>query len=123
MPIIDHVITAGISPFAAGSICGTVTTLALTSTNTSQATAMLLSTGTGYISICSSSGRAVQLPACSPGSSIYIYNGGASTATIYGQTGDLIGAGSANSGVPLATKKAMLVKRITSTIWGEILTA
>jgi hypothetical protein len=123
MGIVDHIISTGAQPNHAMSIVGGVTTLALTSTNTSQATAMVIGGGGGYISVVSASGRAAQLPLCSPGSTVFIYNGGANTATIYGQTGELIGAGSANSGVPLATKKAMLVKKMTATIWGEILSA
>lgn len=123
MPIIDHIIGTGVSPYAASAIVGGVTTLNSISTATSQATAVLLGSGTGYIAICSSSGRAFQLPACGPGSDVYIFNNGAQTASIYGQTGDAIGGGSANAAFALATKKGAFFKRVTSTLWGQNLTA
>lgn len=123
MPILDQVIGSGISPFAATAITGGVTTLALTSTNTSQATAQLLGSGTGYVSICSSSGRTVQLPACGPSSSVTIYNGGANAVNVYGQTGDAIQNGSANAAFAIASHKAATFTRVTATAWGANLSA
>src|SRR5271154_5070981 len=121
MPILDHVVASGISTYAASAICGGVTTLALTSTNTSQTTAQLLGSGTGYISICSSSGRAVQLPACTIGSSIKIYNAGAATASIYGQTSDNIGGAGANAASALANGKSAEYIKTATNVWGKIL--
>lgn len=121
MPIIDHIISTGTSPFNAAAIVGGVTTL--TAAGNSQGTATLLGSGNGYISICSSSGKGIQLPACSPSSSVYIFNGAANTASIYGQTGDAIGAGSANAAFALATKKGCIFVRVTATQWGQNLSA
>lgn len=123
MAILDHVVSTGMSPFAANAVVGSVSTLNSVSTATTQATAVLLGSGTGYIAICSSSGRAFQLPACGPGSDVFIFNNGAQTASIYGQTGDAIGGGSANAAFALATKKGAIFKRVTATLWGQNLTA
>lgn len=123
MGIINHIIGSGISPFAAGAMVGQVTTLNSISTATSQGTAVLLGTGNGYIAICSSSGRAFQLPACDPGSSVTIYNAGATTASIYGQTGDNIGGAGANSASALANGKTARYTRMTATVWGKNLSA
>lgn len=121
MAILDHVISTGISPFTATAICGGVTTL--TAAGSTQATATLLGSGSGYISIVSSSGKGVQVPSCGIGSEIYIFNGGANSAHVYGQTGEAIGAGSANAAFVVATKKSVLLKKVSATAWGSILTA
>lgn len=121
MPILDHLVSLGTAPVLATSIVGGVTSLV--AAGSTQGTATLLGSGTGYITIVSSSGKGVQLPACTPGSSIYMWNGGANTAHVYGQTGDAIGAGATNAAFALATKKGAIFKRVSSTQWGQNLSA
>jgi len=121
MPILDHVVSLGTAPILATAICGGVTSLV--AAGSTQGTATLLGTGTGYITIVSSSGKGVQLPACSVGSSILIWNGGANTAHVYGQTGEAIGAGSPNALFALATKKGVRLTKLSSTQWGQELSA
>lgn len=121
MPILDHVISTGLSPFAAQSICGGVTTL--TAAGSTQGTATLLGSGNCLISIVSSSGKGVQLPICSIGSSIYLFNGGSNSAHIYGQGSEAIGAGSASAAFVLATKKGLIVTKLSATQWGQNLSA
>lgn len=122
MGIINTVIAAGISPFAASAITGGFTNT-ITAAGTTQGTATLLSTGNNFISTVAASGAGVQLPACDPASSIFVWNGGANSAHVYGQTGEILGAGTANSPFVLATKKGVLLVKGTATQWGQALSA
>jgi len=123
MAIVDHVIALGTPPSVANTICGGVTTLNSVSTATGQSTAVLLGSGAGNIAICSASGRAFQLPSCGINSEVYIFNSTSNTASIYGQTGEILGAGTANSAFALATKKGCSFKKVTATQWGVNLSA
>lgn len=121
MPIVNHLIGLGTPVNVANSICGGVTTL--TAAGSTQATATLLSSGAGYVSIVSSSGKGVQLPACDVPSTVYVYNGGANTCHVYGQTGEGIGAGAVNALFALGTKKGVMLTKVTTTLWGQNLSA
>lgn len=122
MPILDHVIGTGISPFTAGSIVGGPTTLL--PAGTSLATGTLIGSGKVNVAIVSSSGKGLVLPACSPGSSVFIYNGGANTLTLYPNiASEKINAIAAGSGFALASNKALEAAKLTSTQWATILTA
>jgi hypothetical protein len=121
MAIVDNLIGVGTAVAMANTICGQVTTL--TAAGSTQATATLLGSATGYISVVSSSGKGVQLPSCGISSTVYIFNGGANTAHIYGQTGEAIGAGSPNALFALATKKGATFTKVSSTQWGQNLSA
>ena len=121
MPILDHVISLGTPPQTATAICGGVTTL--TAAGSTQGTATLIGSGTASVTIVSSSGKGVQLPSCAPGSSVFVWNGGANTTHVYGQTGEAIGAGAANALFALATKKSAVFLKVSATQWAQNLTA
>lgn len=122
MPLIQTVLAAGISPFAANAISGSFPT-SVTCAGTTQATATLLSTANNYLSTVSASGAGAQVPACDPGSSMDIWNGGANSAHLYGQTGESIGAGAANAAFVLAANKGVRLMKVNSTKWGQNLSA
>jgi len=117
----DHVVSLGTAPVLAQAICGGVTSVV--AAGSTQGTATLFGSGSAYITTVSSSGKGVQLPACSPNSEIYVWNGGANTAHLYGQTGEAIGAGAANALFALATKKGVILKKVSATQWGQVLSA
>lgn len=116
MAIIDHLIALGTPVAQAGSIVGTCST-GLTSAGTGQSDALLLSTANNSLTtVASTSG--VKLPACSPGSRVYVYNGGAHTVSVYGQTGEAIASGSANAAFSVASNKGCDFVKMTGTLWG-----
>ena len=125
MAIIDHLIGKGMPTGLAGSVCGGTgnSETTITAAGNSQGTATLIATGTCYISVVSSSGKGAQLPSCSPNSTVFVFNGGANTASIYGQTGEAIGAGSANAAFALGTKKGAFFTKVSATQWGQVLSA
>lgn len=118
MPVLDHIVASGISPFAANNIVGPVTTL--TAAGTTLATATLISTGTANVSIVSTSGKGVSLPACAPGSSVFVYNGGSNTMNVYGNAStEAISNGSAGAKFTLVANKGCTFTKLTSTLWGQ----
>ncbi len=121
MPIVDHVMSLGTQPLLANTICGGVTTL--TATGTNQAGAALIPSGAANVSIVSTSGKGVILPACGIGSSVEVFNGGANTCHVYGQGAEAIGAGAASALFALATKKTAIFKKVSATQWGDVLSA
>lgn len=122
MSIKSHLMGLGMPAALAGTIVGNVDGGALTATGTSQATALLLSKSFNYIGTTAAS-TGVQLPACDPGDSVVIANAGASTLSVYGQTGDTIDGGSANAAFSVATNTTAIFYRITSTAWAALLSA
>ena len=123
MPIINHLVGRGVPTGVAGVVVGGVGDTVYTAAGASKGAATLLGSGTNYVSIVSSSGKGVQLPACDPCSSVFVWNGGANTLNLYGQTGESIGAGAANGSFALASKKGVLCTKLSGTVWGQILSA
>lgn len=122
MPILDHVISSGMSPFAATSVCGGVTSV--TAAGTSIATGTLIGSGKTLITIVSSSGKALTLPSCAPGSSVFIYNAGANTASVYPNvSSEKINNLTAGNPFALAANKGVEINKMSATQWGGILTA
>src|ERR1700722_11331996 len=117
--IINHLIGTGVPTQQAAAITGGRGENTYTAAGTTQGTATLLGGGVGYVSIVSASGKGVQLPACDPNSSVFVYNGGANAMFVYGQTGEAIGAGSANAGFNIPTKKGCEFVKCTATVWGQ----
>jgi len=117
MAILDHIIGTGISPFTAGAIAGGVTTL--TAAGTSLATGTLIGSGKAYVSIVSTSGKGVVLPACAPGSSVFVYNGGSNALNVYGNAStEAINNGSAGAKFTVTTNKGCEFMKLTATQWG-----
>lgn len=122
MPILDHIIGTGISPFTASAIAGGPTTL--TAAGTTLATATLIGSGKAFVSIVSASGKGVALPACAPGSSVFIYNGGSNTMNVYGNTSlEAINNGGAGVKFTLVANKGVYMAKLTATQWGANLSA
>lgn len=121
--IINHLIALGMPTGLAAAVTGGRGETQYTAAGTNQGTATLLSGGVAYVSIVSSSGKGVQLPVCDPNSSVTIYNGGSNAMFVYGQTNEAIGAGAANAGFNIPTKKAATLFKMTATVWGPNLSA
>lgn len=121
--IINHLIGSGMPTGLAAAVTGGRGETSLTATGTSQTTALLLGGGANYVAIVSTSGKGVQLPLCDPNSTVIVYNGGANAMFVYGQTGESIGAGAANAGFNIPTKKSAIFMKCTSTVWGQNLSA
>ena len=116
-----QIMGGGISFGAAKAINGSVAT-GLTATGTTQGTGLALNAAVNVFSTVAASTGAV-LCSCEVSDQQMVYNGGASTLTIYPDSGSTINQLSANSGVSLAANTAMLCKRITSTRWIAMLSA
>lgn len=121
--IINHLVGLGMPTALAAAVTGGRGELTYTAAGTTQATATLIGGGVAYISIVSTSGKGAQLPLCDPNSSVNVYNGGSNAMFVYGQTGEAIGAGSANAGFNIPTKKSCVFTKMTPTVWGQNLSA
>ncbi|NBW10902.1 MAG: hypothetical protein EBR82_23020 [Caulobacteraceae bacterium] len=121
MPIVQRIMGSGIPAQAAQNINGDWSG-ALTATGSSQATALLLGSVVNSVTTTAAS-TGVQLPATSPGDWVYVHNSGANTLSVYGQTGDAIQSGAANAAFSVAANKGALFFRVSTTLWGAILTA
>lgn len=96
---------------------------AITATGTSSQTAAYdLFAVNNYVSTTAAN-TGVQLPVCNPGDEIWVYNAGAQTLSVYGQTGETIINGAANAAFSVATLKGAVFKKLTATAWMAILTA
>lgn len=123
MAIINHLVGLGVPTMQAAVIVGGNGEKVYTAAGSTQATATLISGGTGYVSICSTSGKGVQLPQCDPNSEVFVWNGGAAVLGVYGQTGEAIGSGAANAVFYIGTKKGAHFRKVTATQWGQNLSA
>lgn len=121
MAIQQRLLATGIAPLTATNIIGDQSA-ALTATGTTQATALLLGAVNNYVGTTAAS-TGVQLPSVGLGDSIVIGNAGASTLSVYGQTGDTIDGGAANAAFSVATNTAAIFYKMTSTAWVVILSA
>jgi hypothetical protein len=123
MAIINHLVGLGTPTMQAAAICGGSGESVYTAAGTTQATATLIKGGTGYVSICSTSGYGVKLPSCDPCSEIFVWNGGAAVLGVYGQLGESLGAGAANAVFYIGTKKGAHFRKLNSTVWGQNLSS
>lgn len=121
MSIASRLLGSGVPPLTAINIVGDPSG-ALTATGSTQGTALLLSAANNYVGTAGS-GTGVQLPSVSPGDFIVVGNGGANTLSVYGQTGETIQGGSANAAFSVATNKAAIFYKMTSTAWVAIYSA
>jgi hypothetical protein len=123
MAILDHLISAGVPTRTAAVHVGGTGDTTYTAAGNSQTTATLVNGGTIIVSVCSSSGKGIQLPLVSPCSECFVWNGGGATLYVYGQTGEAIGSGSANAFFAIGTKKSAALRKVSSTQWAQNLSA
>lgn len=123
MAIVDHIIGLGTAPQLAQSIVGGSTTGLTGAGTASQANALLLSTTNNFFTTVAASSGA-KLPLCGPGSSIFVWNGGSATLTVYGNAStEAIGAGAVGAGFLVAQNKSATFVRASATLWGVNLSA
>lgn len=122
MAVVSRIMAAGLAPLAAVNIVGDFTG-SLAALGSSQGTALLLSSAVNNVTTTTAS-TGVQLPGnVAVGDCIEVSNQGASTLSVYGQTGDAIQGGSANAAFSVATNKSAIFRRVSSTAWTAILSA
>lgn len=121
--ILGHLVGKGMPTGLAAVVTGGLGDTAYTAAGTSRGNATLLGGGTSYVSICSSSGKGVALPACDPNSSCLVYNGTANTLYVYGQLGEAIQSGAANAKFVVNTQKSCMFTKMSSTLWSTNLSA
>lgn len=116
------VLGSGNSPLASTAICGD-SSVALTATGTTQATALLISSNTNEIATTAAS-TGVVFPANQvPSDEIIVANYGANTLSVYPALGESINAGAANAAFSVATNKTAYFVKTSSTRWSGILSA
>ena len=116
------VMSGGFSAGSALALGGGVAT-ALTAAGTTQGTALTLGAlDTHMIGTCAASAGVV-LTAGAPCDSVWIFNGGASTCTVYPPSGAKFQALATNAGFSLATNTACLCKCVSATQWLVVLSA
>lgn len=121
MSIATRLMASGLSPMAATNITGDFAG-GLTATGSTQATALLLTAACNAVTTTAAS-TGVQTMALSPGDWIYIHNSGASTLSVYGQTGVAIQGGAVNAAFSVATNKGVLLFCVSSTLLSAVLSA
>lgn len=112
---------SGLPPLAAEFIVGNVGS-ALTATGADQATALQLSADVNEITTAAAS-TGVRLPPMSPGDTIFIYNIGANTVSLYPPVGESINAIAVNGAFSVATAKTVIVTKVSATRYATLLTA
>jgi len=118
MTIPSRVMGSGNSPLSTQNICGMATT-ALTATGTTATDALQLTTSYNVVAT-TASGTGVKLLATENGATMVVANDGASTLTVYPQTGSTIdGAAS----VTIATTKRRYFVGTSATTWVSLLGA
>jgi hypothetical protein len=120
---LKNLMGAGQSALSANSISG-YSSVALTATGSTQATALLLSSDVNEVTTTASS-TGVLLPAnAAPGDELVIANFGAQTLSVYPSgTTDTINALSAQTAFSVASGKTCYFVKVSSTRWASILTA
>ena len=117
MAKISHLMGAGLSPAEASrTVGGLFEKGGLTAAGNSKATSTLLTEVSSYISICSSSGKGVELIALDQGDASYVYNGGANTLYVYSNGTDTITNKSANGFFSIGTLKGCEFRKVTSSL-------
>lgn len=109
--------SGGQANYAVGNVAS-----GLTATGTTQADALPLTDVNEFTTVAASTGGL--LPAnASIGDSIFVYNIGAQTLTVYPPVGETINAIAAASGFSVATAKTAIFVKVANTRWASLLTA
>jgi hypothetical protein len=116
MPIPSRVLATGNSGFTTTAICGDGAT-ALVATGTTAADALQLSAVWNAVGTTAAS-TGVKLPPTEVGAVVCVYNGGASTLTVYPATGSTINAGASSLSVT-ATQRVLFIAT-SATTWISI---
>lgn len=114
MPIPSRVLASGNSGLATTSICGDGAT-GLTATGTTAADALQLSAVWNTVATTAAS-TGVKLPPTEAGAVVCVYNGGASTLTVYPATGSTINAGASSLSVTATTRVLFIATSATTWI-------
>lgn len=86
---------------SAGYVRGSVGNALTAFATGGQASALALTKQFNYISVCATAGDSVRLPVSAAGMSIFIWNGGAAVAQVFGAGTDTINGVATGTGVPL----------------------
>lgn len=122
MAIKKHVMALGTPPLTAEAICGGLSQIALVATGSGQSDAYKIpGSFASFGTVAASTGA--QLAPVDPGDEVFVYNAGANTLSVYGQTGEAIGAGAANAAFSVAANKGCTFKKVSTTLWGVNLSA
>jgi len=116
MAIPSRVLSSGNSPLSTTSICGDGAT-GLTATGSAASDALQLSACYNSIGTAAAS-TGVKLPPTEAGAMVVVYNGGASTLTVYPATGSTINAAAASLSVTTTTR--VLFVATSATTWVSI---
>jgi hypothetical protein len=114
----SRVLGAGTSGGTTTAICGDVANT-LTATGSAAGDALALSAVFNRVSTTAAS-TGVKLPPAEAGAMVVVANDGASSLTVYPQTGSTIDAASS---VAIATTKRRIFVGISTTVWVSILGA
>ena len=114
MGIPSRVLASGNSPLSTISICGDGAT-ALVATGSSATDALQLSACYNSIGTAAAS-TGVKLPPTEVGAMVAVYNGGASTLTVYPATGSTINAAAASLSVTATTRVLFIATSATTWI-------
>ena len=114
MAIPSRVLASGNSPLSTTSICGDGAT-ALVATGSTAADALQLSACYNSI-ITAAASTGVKLPPTEAGAMVAIYNGGASTVTVYPATGSTINAAASSLAVTATTRVLLIATSATTWI-------
>lgn len=76
-----------------------------------------LTEANNYISVCATAGDSVVLPVAAAGMAIYVRNGGAKDAQVFGVTPATINGVATATGVPLTAGTSATYRAATSTTW------
>lgn len=114
MPIPSRVQAAGNSGLATTQICGDGAT-GLVATGTTAADALQLSAVWNAVGTTAAS-TGVKLPPTEVGAMVCVYNGGASTLTVYPPTGSTINAGASSLSVTATTRVLFIATSATTWI-------
>jgi hypothetical protein len=117
----QFIMGTGNSAAAASAIVG-ITAAGLTAAGSTQATAVALGADNNFFSTVAASTGAI-LPTGNPGDTIFVYNGGANSLTVYPPVGGTINNLSANTGLALATTKSGSYVCAGGTTWASFLSA
>lgn len=118
-----NAVALGTPPRTASALIGG-SSFSLTALGSTQGTALLLSASVNeFTTVATATGLGAQLGMADPGDDQYVYNGGAQTLSVYGQSGEGINNGSANAAYTVAANKGVLFKKVSPTRWSANLTA
>lgn len=117
----SEVMSAGNPATSAGAIAGSVAR-SLVATGTVTGDALALAAANNFFGTVAANTGA-RLPPGTEGDEIFVYNGGASTLTVYPPSGGTINNLSADTGLALATLKSAVYKYSTNIAVASLLSA